>query len=155
MPSFANLITKLAGALLVENVGRRKLFIKSSNGTCIFLYVLSASFYLENKGSPSARSLFKVGNVILTSVICVANSNCRFCTGKVGSDYLNGTCSEGSEDHSKFRTNWTKCMVREDYEVKHNFMNYRKWYYDHCPERKFAVMSLLALLMYVACFMLG
>jgi len=154
VPSFANLVTKIAGALLVERIGRRKLFITSSTGTCIFLYMLATSFYLENKSSLSATPLFEGGKCEYDKcATCVANSNCGFCTVKVGNDYFNGTCSEGTEDHSKFRTNRTKCIVLEDYEV--GSVNDSKWYYDHCPESKFAIMSLVALLMYVACFALG
>ena len=150
VPSFANLVTKIAGALLVERIGRRKLFITSSTGTCIFLYILATSFYLENKSSLSATPLFEGGKCEYDKcATCVANSNCGFCTVKVGNDYFNGTCSEGTEDHSKFRTNRTKCIVLEDYEV--GSVNDSKWYYDHCPESKFAIMSLVALLMYVAC----
>ena len=154
VPSFANLVTKIAGALLVERIGRRKLFITSSTGTCIFLYMLATSFYLENKSSLSATPLFEGSKCEYDKcATCVANSNCGFCTVKVGNDYFNGTCSEGTEDHSKFRTNETKCIILEDYEV--GLVNGSKWYYDHCPESKFAIMSLMALLMYVACFALG
>jgi len=156
VPSFANLITKIAGTLLVERIGRRKLFIASSTGTCIFLYMLATSFYLENKSSLSATPLFEGGKCDYEKCgTCVANSNCGFCAVKVGNEYFNGTCSEGGEDHSRFRTNETKCIVLEDYEIGHSLVNDSRWYYDHCPESKFAIMSLVALLMYVASFSLG
>ena len=156
VPSFANLLMKIAGALLVERVGRRKLFIASSTGTFIFLYILATSFYLENKSSLSATPLFEGGKCDYDKCgTCVANSNCGFCTVKVGYDYSNGTCSEGSKDHSKFRANGTKCIILEDYEVGYRLVNDSKWYYDHCPESKFAIMSLVALLMYVASFASG
>jgi len=38
---------------------------------------------------------------------CTANSNCGFSSVK---EYFNGTCSEGGEGHSRFRTNETKCI---------------------------------------------
>ena len=149
VPSFANLVMKVTGALLVERIGRRKLFIASSTGTCIFLYILAASFYLENKSSPSATPLFEDGKCDYSKCgTCVANSNCGFCTVNVDHDYFNGTCSEGSEGHSKFRANGTKCIILE---IGYSFVNDTKWYYDHCPESKFAIVSLVALLMYVAC----
>ena len=164
VPSFANLVAKIIGAILIDKIGRRKLFIMSATGTSIFLYLLAISFYLENSSSPSVVPLNAGGKCDFDKCgFCVANSHCGFCAITDGNSYYNATCSEGNEDHSKYRTNRTQCVTWDEYEFKSfeagdssdNHIFRTEWLYNHCPDSKFAALSLVALIMYFGSFSLG
>ena len=164
VPSFANLVGKIIGAILVDKVGRRMLFIVSGTGASLFLYLLAASFYLENSSSPSVVPLNAGGKCDFDRCgFCVANSQCGFCAIADGNGYHNATCSEGNKDHSKYRTNGTQCVTWNEYRSNsfetdnglNNYSFHTEWLYEHCPDSKFAPLSLIALIMYMASFSLG
>ena len=164
VPSFANLVGKIIGAISIDKVGRRKLFIVSGTGASLFLYLLAVSFYLENSSSLSVVPLNAGSKCGFDKCgFCVANSQCGFCAITDGNSYHNATCSEGNKDQSKYRTNGTQCVTWNQYksnslETDNGFTNYSfhtEWLYEHCPDSKFAALSLVALIMYMASFSSG
>ena len=167
VPSFANLVGKIIGAISIDKVGRRKLFIVSGTGASLFLYLLAISFYLENSSSLSVVPLNAGSKCGFDKCgFCVANSQCGFCAITNGNSYHNATCSEGNKDQSKYRTNGTQCVTWTEYKsnksnsfetdngcTNHSF--HTEWLYEHCPDSKFAALSLVALIMYMASFSSG
>ena len=152
LPVSLNFITKVVSAFLVEKTGRRKLCIMSGILITISLSLLAISFYLGNSTSPSAVPFIEGGKCDYDNCgACVANSNCGFCTVKVNGEYLFGTCSKGNEDGDDFIDNNTQCIVLNN--ENSNITNYvdpqSEWYYDHCPANRFAVFTLLSLLLYM------
>ena len=152
LPVSLNFITKVVSAFLVEKTGRRKLSIMSGILITLSLSLLAVSFYLGNNDSPSAVPLTEGGKCDYSNCgACVANSHCGFCTLKVNGEYLYGTCSEGNEDGDDFidNNNNTQCMVltRENSNITNSSQS--EWYYDHCPANRFAIFTLLSLLLYM------
>ena len=153
LPVFLNFVTKVISAFLVEKTGRRKLSIMSGAFITLSLSLLAVSFYLGNNDSPSAVPLDEGGKCDYSNCgTCVTNSHCGFCTVKVNGQYLHGTCSEGSMDGDEFSDNNTQCDALTNgitnITVPTNSSKL-EWYYDHCPDNKFAIFSLLSLLLYM------
>lgn len=122
------------------------------------------SFYLENSSSLSVVPLNVDDKCDFDKCgFCVANSQCGFCAITDGNSYYNATCSEGNKDHSKYKTNGIQCITWDEYEFKNfetedsfnNHSLHAKWLYEHCPDNKFAPLSLVALIMYMASFSSG
>ncbi|XP_065903156.1 proton myo-inositol cotransporter hmit-1.1-like isoform X2 [Dysidea avara] len=152
LPATVNLIMKAVSAFLVERTGRRKLHIASSICVTISLGLLAASFYLGNINSPSAVPLQEGGKCDFKKCgTCATNSHCGFCTVKVDGEYLYGTCSEGSKDHADVRVNNSQCVTWNETVWTNETSNITsEWYFDHCPDNKFAIFSLVAMFLLVA-----
>ena len=154
LPVSLNFITKVVSAFLVEKTGRLKLIVTSGALVTLSLSLLAVSFYLGNSDSPSAVPLTEGGKCDYSNCgACVANSHCGFCTINVNGEYLYGTCSEGNEDGDNFidNTNDTQCIVlnRENLNITNSVNPQSEWYYDHCPANRFAIFTLLSLLLYM------
>jgi len=152
VPTVVNLIMKTTSAFLVERTGRRKLYIASGICVTISLGILATSFYLGNSSSPSAVPLHEGGRCDFKNCgTCTTNSHCGFCTVEVDGDYLYGTCSEGSKDHDDVRGNNSQCVTWNETVWTNETSNITsQWYFDHCPDNKFAVFSLVAMFLLVA-----
>ena len=152
VPTTVNLIMKATSAFLVEKTGRRKLYIASGICVIISLGLLATSFYLGNNSSPSAVPLQEGGRCAYKKCgSCVTNSHCGFCTVKVDGEYLYGTCSEGSKDHADVRVNNSQCVTWNETVWTNGTSNITsEWYFDHCPDNKFAIFSLVAMFLLVA-----
>ena len=153
VPAFLNFLMKTISAFLVERTGRRKLLITTATLVGFFLCVLATSFLLGNSSSPSAVPLHGGGGCDFEKCgSCVTNSHCGFCTVKVDGEYLYGTCSEGSKDHADVRVNNSQCVTWNETVWTNETSNITsEWYFDHCPDNKFAIFSLVAMLVLVAC----
>ena len=149
LPVFLNFVTKVVSAFLVEKTGRRKLTIISGMLIILSLSLLATSFYLGNSDSPSVVPLNRGKCDYSNCGACVVNSHCGFCTIKVNEDYLYGTCSEGSMDGDDFSENNTGCIVLNNENLNNTNSLKPEWYYDHCPANKFAIFSLISLLLYM------
>ena len=156
VPAFANLTAKFAGSLLMGKMGRRNLYFLSSLGAATFLVVLAITFYANDRDSPLAVSLYDGASCDYSRCgQCVANSNCGFCVVDLGNgEYSNGTCSKGSETHADFTANKT-CGVWFEYEEQIDFNITTHWYFDNCPDNKFAPLAIVATFMYVVFFAIG
>ena len=152
VPTGVNLIMKILSAFLVERTGRRKLY--NASGLCITLCLtlLATSFLLGNNSSPSAVPLHEGGRCDFKKCgSCVTNSHCGFCTVKVDGEYLYGTCSEGSKDHADVRVNNSQCVTWNETVWTNGTSNITsEWYFDHCPDNKFAIFSLVVMILLVA-----
>lgn len=159
LPAFANFAFTAVGLYFVERVGRRKLLIISLIGVVFWFAVLSMSFFLADHNSPAAVPLQAGKCDFKNCGTCVANTNCGFCTVKINNeDYINGTCSEGKEDHSKLLTfNDTICETHYEYQQNVSLIDdgTRQWYFKYCPDNKLAILSLVSLFMYLVFFAPG
>jgi len=153
VPAFLNFLMKTISAFIVERTGRRKLLIATAVLVSIFLCVLATTFLLGNTNSPSAVPLHEDGRCNFKNCgTCTTNSHCGFCTVEVDGEYLYGTCSEGSKDHDYVRVNNSQCVTWNETVWTNGTSNISsQWYFDHCPDNKFAVFSLVAMLVLVAC----
>ena len=173
VPAFANFSFTIVGLCLVERVGRRKLLIVSLIGVVFWFIVLAASFLLANQNSPDTTSLYPGASCDYSKCgTCVANSNCGFCAVKISDKhYINGTCSKGDKDHANKRP-WPynisriDCIthyqynntINRDSDVSNNYFNNQEstqWYYNYCPDNRFAILSLVSLFMYLVFFAPG
>ena len=102
--------------------------------------------------SPSAVALHESGRCDFKNCgSCTTNSHCGFCTVKVDGEYLYGTCSEGSKDHADVRMNNSQCVTWNETVWTNETSNMTsEWYFDHCPDNKFAMFSLVAMFLLVA-----
>ena len=144
LPILGNIAAKVVTSLIIEKIGRRKLCISSAMGTSFCLFLLAASFYVENNHSPSG-----VGDGVCDfdkCGSCVANSRCGFCTLNIDGEYINGTCLKGSRDHANVRINGSQCATWDNYEE--NNTNNIEWHFDYCPDNKFVILSLVTIFMY-------
>lgn len=160
VPACANLAAKFAGSLLMGKMGRRNLYMVSSLGATFFLFVLAASFFANDRNSPAAVPRDHHGPCNYDRCgTCVTSSKCGFCIaiGDDGVDF-NGTCSEGNSQHDDFsyNTNKTCLLIYEDITNITDFDGIdTKWYYNHCPDSKFAPLAIVAMFMYVVFFAIG
>jgi len=152
VPTGINLIMRTLSTLLVERTGRRKLYIVSGIFVTINLSLLATSFYLGNNSSLSAVPLNKGGRCDFKNCgTCTTNSHCGFCTVEVDGEYLYGTCSEGSKDHGDVRMNNSQYVTWNETVWTNETANITsQWYFDHCPDNKFAVFSLVLMILLVA-----
>ena len=160
LPAFANFSFTIVGLCFVERMGRRMLLIISLTGVVFWFAVLSTSFFLAIQNSPDAVSLYQGAKCNYKSCgDCVANSNCGFCALKVDTEaYTNGTCVEGDKDHADFRRNGTLCETQFEHYLNKSLGNNgkeRQWYFNYCPDNKFAILSLVSLFMYLVFFAPG
>lgn len=158
LPAFANFAFTIVGLFLVERVGRRKLLIVSLTGAVFWFAMLSVSFFLANQNSPDATSLYAGKCEYKNCGTCLANSDCGFCVIKINSEeYSNGTCSKGDKDHSDFRPGGTICGTHLEYYLNHSLDDggKREWYFNYCPDNKFAALALVSLFMYLVFFASG
>ena len=107
--------------------------------------------------SPSAVALHESGRCDFKNCgSCTTNSHCGFRTVTVDGEYLYGTCSEGSKDHADVRMNNSQCVTWNETVWTNETSNMTsEWYFDHCPDNKFAIFSLVDMLVLVACSSLG
>ena len=151
LPSFLNLAVKVTSAFFIEKIGRRKLFIVSGTFVVLFHSLLATFLFLGNNGSPSAVPLAEEGKCDYSNCgACVANSHCGFCTVKANEEYLYGTCSEGNVDGDDFNDNNTLCVVSNKVINTNDTVHTSEWYFDHCPNSKYAVFSLLVIMLLLA-----
>jgi len=157
VPATLNLITKVVSVFLVERTGRRKLFITSGMCVAISFGLLATTFYLGDNSSPSAVPLHEDGRCDFKNCgACTTNSHCGFCTVEVDGEYLYGTCSEGSKDHDDVGVNNSQCVTWNETVWTNETSNITsQWYFDHCPDNKFAVFSLVAMLVLVMSACIG
>ena len=153
VPTFLNFLMKAVSAFLVERIGRRKLLITAAVLVSIFLCVLATSFILGYNNSPSAVPLHEGGRCDFKNCgTCTTNSHCGFCAVKVDGEYLYGTCSEGSKDYADDMVNNSQCPTWNETVWTNETSNITsQWYFDHCPDNKYAIFSLVAMLVLVAC----
>jgi SP family myo-inositol transporter-like MFS transporter 13 len=147
--AFTNFAFTILGVFVVEKMGRRKLLLSSLAGVICSLLLLTVTFYIDLRESPSV-SLRHENITDCTSYdycySCVEDSNCGFCYSKIDGDFLNGSClpveSIYNTDHDKYGF----CNVTTDSDLH--------WAYDHCP---FALswLAVLALVLYLAWFAPG
>ncbi|XP_065903148.1 proton myo-inositol cotransporter hmit-1.3-like [Dysidea avara] len=152
VPTGVNLLMKTFTSFLVERTGRRKLYNASGICVTLCLTLLATSFLLGNNSSPSAVPLHEGGRCDFKKCgNCVTNSHCGFCTVKVDGEYLYGTCSEGSKDHADVRVNNSQCVTWNETVWTNETSNITsEWYFDHCPDNKFAIFSLVVMILLVA-----
>ena len=155
VPACANVIGKFTGNVLMGKMGRRKLYIVSSLGAAFFLLVLAATFFANDKDSPAASPTNRDGPCnYYTCGSCVANSNCGFCMPE-SDDKVNGTCSKGNSHGDVYVTN-TSCILKYEHDTDiTNFDVETEWYFNHCPDSKFAPLAIVAMCMYVVFFGVG
>ena len=150
LPAFLNLAVKVVSVFFIERVGRRKLFIASGSFLTFFLSLLAVFLFLGNSASPSAVPLTEGGECDYSNCgACVANSHCGFCTVKVNGEYLYGTCSEGNENGDDFNNNNTLCVLLSEPVNLNDTTDMLEWYFDRCPNSKYAVFSLLTIMLIV------
>ena len=67
-------------------------------------------------------------------------------------DYNNftGMCCEANSQHKP--SNFTQCAAKSDVSISQSDIT---WYFDHCPDTKFAPLALAATFMYVVFFGIG
>lgn len=149
LPAFLNLTMKGVSAFFIDKIGRRKLFLISGTFVILSLGLLSTSLFLGNSHSALAVPLNEGGKCDYSNCgTYVANSHCGFCTINVNGEYLYGTCSEGSMDGDDFSDNSTQCIIsNETINLMNNTSNTSEWYFDHCPGNKFAIFSLVAVML--------
>lgn len=158
VPACANFFGKFAGSLLMGKMGRRRLYFLSSIGATLFLLVLAAMFLANNIDSTAAVPISEDGQCNYdTCGSCVANSKCGFCIPKLD-DTVNGTCSKGDSDgdiyaqHTRYAKN-ASCILKYQYNL--NVTNDNEWYFNSCPDSKFAPLAIVAMCMYVVFFGIG
>ena len=156
VPACANFFGKFIGSLLMGKMGRRKLYFLSSIGATFFLLVLAAMFLANNIDSTAAVPTNEDGLCNYdTCGSCVANSKCGFCIPKFD-DKVNGTCSKGNSDGDIYVQNSvtnTSCMLK--YEHGLNVTMDNQWYFNNCPDSRFAPLAIVAMCMYVVFFGIG
>ena len=152
VPTGVNLIMKTLSTFLVERTGRRKLYNASAICVTLCLTLLAISFYLGDNSSPSVVPLHEGGRCDFKSCgTCTTNSHCGFCTLKVDGEYLYGTCSEGSKDHADDMVNNSRCVTWNETVWTNETSNITSvWYFDHCPDNKYATFSLVVMILLVA-----
>ena len=183
VPAAANFVFTIVGLLLVERLGRRKLLIGSVSGTILGFLLLSGTFVLMDYNTPLARPLISDECRYYSCSACVGNSNCGFCVeyDPETDRYLNGTCNLGFEHHdgttsSEYLpkdTNLTCAIfgealsnksttplqlydVFQDLEGNSIDRGYeREWYFNGCPDNRFAALAIVALFIYIAFFAPG
>ena len=149
--AFTNFAFTVVGVFVVERMGRRKLLLCSLAGVIFSLLLLSVTFYVDLRESPSVKLRPNTpGSSCTTSYdhcySCVEDSSCGFCYRKIGGDFLNGSClpveSNYNTDHDKYGF----CNITIDSNLH--------WAYDHCP---FALswLAVLGLILYLAWFAPG
>jgi len=156
VPACTNLVAKFVGSLLMGKVGRRNLYFVSSLGAAVFLFVLAASFFANDKVSPAAVPTNSGGKCDYhTCGTCVTKSKCGFCM-TTGNDDINGTCSEGNSKHDIYMhiTNKT-CIVKYELDNVTDFDVKTEWHFDNCPDNKFAPFAIIAVFLYVVFFGIG
>ena len=116
LPTCASIMSSVIVSLLVERIGKRKPCILSGVGSSFCLFLLAASFYMENNDSQSAVTTSQGGEVCDFNKCgtCVANSHCGFCALHVGGNYINGTCLRGSRNYADARDNVSLCVIIAD-----------------------------------------
>lgn len=181
VPAAANFFFTIVGLLLIDRLGRRKLLIGSVSGTIFGFLLLSATFVLMDYNTPVANPL-KLDECRYSSCsACVGNSKCGFCVeyDPATKEYLNGTCSMGIEHDgttsSKYHpvdsnltcavlgetlnggTNRTGYFEPDDIIDRNNStdMYKRQWYFNGCPDNRFAYLAIVALFIYIAFFAPG
>ena len=182
VPAAANFIFTIVGLLLVERIGRRKLLIGSVSGTIFGFLLLSATFVVMDYNTPSANPLKLEECRYYSCSACVGNSKCGFCVDydPMTKQYRNGTCTVGTElDNgtalSKYHpvgSNLTCAILGESlsnettesdddlteyYYVEENSTDVykRRWYFNGCPNNRFAYLAIVALFIYIAFFAPG
>ncbi|XP_065886410.1 proton myo-inositol cotransporter-like isoform X3 [Dysidea avara] len=182
VPAFANFSFTIVGLCLVERVGRRKLLIVSLCGVVFWFIVLAGSFLLANQNSPDTVPLYPGASCDYSKCgTCVANSKCGFCAIKISDKhYINGTCSKGDKDNSNkrpwpYNSSIIDCITHYQYNntiygdgdvtmfsddaiFSDDYFNDPKstqWYYNYCPNNRFAILSLVSLFMYLVFFAPG
>ena len=149
LPTCASIISSVIVSLLIERIGRRKPCILSGVGSSFCLFLLAASFYMENNGSHS--SVAAQGGVVCDfdkCGSCVANSQCGFCALTIDGQYVNGTCLRGSRNYADTRSNNSQCMIEYDDQTRNSSIRNFKWHFDFCPESKLVVLSLSIIILY-------
>ena len=184
IPAFGNFLFTLVGLLLVDWLGRRKLWVLSNIGMILGFLLLASSFVLSDYYSPDATSLYTNGSCHYTSCgACVGNSMCGFCadySSDGSGSVFNGTCSLGNDGrngtpYSYFRPNDSVCGVfgdkgdntyyqsRQSHQRSGNEFDYqnvtdgleRRWSFVSCPNNHFAALAIFSLFLYIAAFAPG
>lgn len=149
--AFTNLAFTLVGVLVVERMGRRKLLLSSLAGVILSLLLLSATFYVDLRESPSVTLRPRI---LSSSCVtgynhcysCVADRDCGFCYREIGGDFLNGSCLPVDSNYNKDEDKYHFCDVSSDSSMH--------WSYDHCPF-SLSWLAVLGLVLYLAWFAPG
>lgn len=144
VPSAANFAAKFVGSQMLGRMGRRKLYILSSLGAALFLFVLAASFFANNADSSKAKPAISGGKCDYDSCgKCVSNSHCGIYFFNHSTDSP-GVCCEANSKHG-----W---CAQDPININQSEVS---WFFDHCPDTKFAPLALVGTLMYVVFFGIG
>ena len=184
VPGAGNFIFTIVGLLLVDRLGRRKLLIGSVLGVIFGFILLSTAFVLMDEFSPPSTSVYVYHDRnhscdFSKCGACVGNSMCGFCTDfePASGSYVNGTCSLGNEDvnggYSYFRPhyngsampcglyfdplpgNQSLTMTDSDTGLFTDDIREREWFFNSCPNNRFAPLAIIALLIYIGFFAPG
>ena len=173
LPAAGNFIFTIAGLVLVDRLGRRKLLIGSLVGVILSFLLLSGSFVLNDVKSLPAKPLTSESCDYTNCGSCVGNSKCGFCAihSNITGSYINGTCSKGSSHHSHhyLYNDTNTCQVYSDindnmtlFDGVNEFASLvddstsdRFYTFTSCPDSKFSWLSLVALFLYIMFFAPG
>ena len=178
VPAAANFAFTIVGLVLVERLGRRKLLLGSVSGTIVGFLLLAGTFVLMDYNTPAAQPLIQEECRYFSCSSCVGNSKCGFCVeyDSLNGSYFNGTCGLGVEHHDgttsseyhPWGTNLTCSVVGEnvtssysylgslgDIQSEENSTYQRQWYFNGCPDNRFAPLAIVALFIYIAFFAPG
>ena len=148
--AFTNFAFTLVGVFVVEKMGRRKLLLGSLAGVILSLLLLTVTFYVDLKQSPSVT--LRYANITDCTrsydhcYSCIEDSNCGFCYSKIDGDFLNGSCLPVESNYNTDHDRSGLCNITADSNLH--------WAYDHCP---FALswLAVLGLVLYLAWFAPG
>ena len=181
VPGAGNFVFTIVGLLLVDRLGRRKLLIGSAVGVIFSFLLLSGAFVLMDEFSPPSKSAYRFQGRnhscdFSKCGACVGNSMCGFCADfdPASGEYINGTCSLGYQDadgsHSYFTNNLTCGLYSDplpgeqdqirfdsDFDASRNATDVliRRWFFNSCPDNRFAPLAIVTLLVYIAFFAPG
>eukprot|EP00731_Ephydatia_muelleri_P012140 Em0006g1034a len=163
IPGFSNFFFTLVGLVLVDRLGRRKLWFISNAGLVLGLTMLIAAFLLKDSHGLKATPLSIDSTCGYKSCwSCTADSSCGFCADydPHTQQYLHGTCSNGLVNGSYFN-NISICDLHTEYVNNSGNLSYtpttleRKWFFSSCPDSLFGPLAIISLFVYLAFFAPG
>ena len=167
VPSFGNFFFTLVGLLVVDRMGRRKLWFISNAGLILGLLMLIISFMIYIYFSPLATPIPGDGNSChyLNCGLCTGNINCGFCAvyNSTSKQYSNGTCSSvAAKDLFYNHTNHLPCPLYMEYSndsipltsIDTSQMG-RQWFHSTCPDTFIGPLAIISLFVYLAFFAPG